>query len=157
MYTKRIPFPFRLLPIPVLCLTLFAPTHVLAQTPGYGKTLYQRLGGYDAIAAVVDDFIGRLASDEDLSKFFVGHSEASLHQIRQLIVDQLCNATGGPCLYLGRDMKTAHQGLHITDAQWDLSVNHLVATLDRFSVPEPERQELFKLLDTLKAEIVEQM
>src|ERR1700675_5149162 len=74
-------------------------------------SLYKRLGGYDALAAVTDDFLGRLATDQQFSKFFVGHSADSIKRIRQLIVDQLCAATGGPCVYTGRDMKTAHAGL----------------------------------------------
>src|SRR5947209_2248478 len=78
------------------------------------KSLYDRLGGYNAVAAVVDDFIGRLVADKGFSKFFVGHSEDSLKRIRQHIVDQFCAAAGGPCLYTGRDMKTSHKGLGIT-------------------------------------------
>lgn len=72
-------------------------------------SLCKRLGGYDALAAVTDDFIGRLATDPMLGKFFVGHSQDSLQRIRQLIVDQLCAATGGPGVYLGRDMKNGAQ------------------------------------------------
>jgi hypothetical protein len=78
------------------------------------KSLYARLGGYDAIAAVVDDFIGRLVADKKLTKFFVGHSEDSLKKIRMHVIDQLCAGAGGPCLYTGRDMKTSHHGLGIT-------------------------------------------
>src|SRR5215471_7032426 len=120
----------------VLALFLFlswsAHGPVSAQTPQ--KTLYQRLGGYDAIAAVTDDFVGRLVGDKKLSRFFVGHSEDSLHKIRMLVIDQLCAATGGPCLYTGRDMKTSHKGLGITNDDWDTSVKHLVETLDKFKV-----------------------
>lgn len=119
------------------------------------KTLYQRLGGYDALAAVTDDFIGRLATDATLGKFFGGHSKTSLMLIRQHIVDQLCAATGGPCYYMGRDMKTAHAGMGITEADWTASVNHLVATLDKFKVPKAEKDEVLALLTTLKADIVE--
>ena len=75
------------------------------------KSLYQRLGGYDAIAGVSDDFIGRLATGKLLSRFVVGLSVDSQKKLRQHLVDFLCSATGGPCLYLGRDMKTVHTGL----------------------------------------------
>ena len=92
-------------------------------------SLYKRLGGYDALAAVTDDFIGRLASDQQLAKFFAGHSKDSLGRIRQLVVDQLCAATGGPCVYIGRDMKSSHQGMGITEADW-----RLFPTLVRFDV-----------------------
>jgi hemoglobin len=119
------------------------------------KPLYQRLGGYDAIAAVVDDFIGRLATDPKFTKFFAGHSQDSIKKIRQHIVDQLCMATGGPCYYIGRDMKTAHAGLGITEDDWNASVVHLVATLDKFSVPQKEKDEVIGAIASMKNDIVE--
>src|SRR5688572_21889247 len=106
------------------------------------KSLYQRLGGYDAIAAVSDDFIGRLATGKLLGRFVVGLSEDSKKRLRQHLVDFLCNATGGPCLYLGRDMKTSHTGLGITEADWKEGVDALVATLDKFKVPDKEKNEV---------------
>jgi hemoglobin len=118
-------------------------------------SLYKRLGGYDAIAAVTDDFIGRLATDPTESRFFVGHSDDSNQRIRQHIVDQLCQVTGGPCVYKGRDMKTTHKGLGITQADWDISVKHLVATLDKFKVPEKEKNEVLTAVSGLKDQIVE--
>src|SRR5262245_6988058 len=120
------------------------------------KSLYQRLGGYDAIAAVTDDFIGRLATDKQLSRFLAGHSKDSLAKIRQLVVDQICAATGGPCVYIGRDMKTAHQGMGITEAEFNLAAGHLAATLDKFKVPEKEKNELLGAVASFKNDIVEQ-
>jgi hemoglobin len=120
------------------------------------KSLYQRLGGYDAIAAVTDDFIGRLATDKQLARFFPGHSKDSLGKIRQHVVEQLCAATGGPCVYMGRDMKTSHQGMGITDSDWDAAVKDLVATLDHFKVPEKEKNELLGAVSSFKNDIVEQ-
>ena len=119
------------------------------------KSLYTRLGGYDAVAAVVDDFIGRLVADKRFSKFFVGHSEDSLKKIRQHIVDQFCAAAGGPCLYTGRDMKTSHHGLGITSDDWDASAKHLVESLDKFKVPQAEKDELLTFVSTLKKDIVD--
>lgn len=119
------------------------------------KPLYERLGGYDAIAAVVDDFIGRLITDPKLGRFFTGHSTDSKKGIRQLIVDQLCEATGGPCVYTGRDMKTSHAGLGITEEEWNTSVNHLVATLDKFKVPQKEKDEVIGAIASFKKDIVE--
>src|ERR1043165_4337480 len=119
------------------------------------KSLYQRLGGYDAIAAVTDDFIGRLATDKQLGKFFAGHSEDSLKKIRQHVIDQLCAATGGPCVYTGRDMKTTHKGLGITESDWNVAVGHLTATLDKFKVPAQEKSEVLGALGGLKKDIVE--
>ena len=95
------------------------------------KTLYQRLGGYDAIAAVVDDFIGRLVGDSRFEKFFSGFSVDSKKRIRQHLVDQLCAAAGGPCVYMGREMKTTHQGLGITEDDWNAAAKHLADSLDK--------------------------
>ncbi|MGE5845422.1 MAG: group I truncated hemoglobin [Ignavibacteria bacterium] len=121
------------------------------------KTLYQRLGGYDAIAAVVDDFVMHLSSDAELGVFFKGHSEDSQKKIRQDVIDFICNAAGGPCVYVGRDMKTSHKGLGITEAQWNKSVNYLKETLNKFKVPEKEQNELFAAVSSVKNDIVEKM
>jgi hemoglobin len=118
------------------------------------KTLYERLGGYDAIAAVTDDFIVRLISDASLARFFTGHSNDSKAKIRQHVVDFLCNATGGPCKYTGRSMKVSHEGLNITEADWDASVKHLTASLDKFKVPAKEKGEVLAAASSLKADIV---
>lgn len=119
------------------------------------KSLYERLGKYDALAAVTDDFIGRLATDPQLSKFFGGVSTNSQMRIRQLVVDQLCAATGGPCFYIGRDMKTAHAGMGITENDWNIAVRHLVATLDKFKVPAREKDEVLAAISGMKGDIVE--
>jgi hemoglobin len=128
-----------------------------AQAPGgqAAPSLYKRLGGYDAIAAVSDDFIGRLAADKQLGRFLVGLSADSQKRLRQNVVDQLCQATGGPCLYIGRPTKTAHAGLGITESDWDLTVKHLIASLDKFKVPEKEKKEFLALASSLKPDIVE--
>lgn len=118
-------------------------------------TLYTRLGGHDAIAAVTDEFIGRMLKDASLSRFFVGHSDHSKAQIRQLVVDQLCAATGGPCVYIGMDMKTSHKGLGITEADWTSAVNHLVGSLDKFKVPQKEKDDLLAIASSLKKDIVD--
>ena len=128
-----------------------APPQVMAQAQ---KSLYQRLGGYDALAAVTDDFIGRLAGDAQLKHFFTGHNKEGLTRIRQHVIDFLCNATGGPCAYTGQDMKTAHTGLEITEEDWNASVKDLVATLDKFKVPEKEKNEVLGAISNLKGDIV---
>jgi hemoglobin len=119
------------------------------------KSLYQRLGGYDAIAAVSDDFIDRLGKGKLLGRFVVGLNDGSKKKLRQHLVDFLCNATGGPCLYLGQDMKTAHTGLGITEADWKEGVDALVATLEKFKVPEKEKGEVLGAVSSLKKDIVE--
>lgn len=134
-----------------LLLTLGFATQAAAQD----KSLYQRVGGYDALAAVVDDFVGRLVSDKQFEKFFMGHSNDSKKRIRQHILDQFCAATGGPCVYTGREMKTSHAGLGITNAEWDAAAKHLVASLDKFKVPEKEKGEILAFVTSLKKDIVE--
>jgi len=119
------------------------------------QTLYQRLGGYDAVAAVTDDMIGRLAADPQLGKFLKGLSDDSKKKLRQHFVNFLCNATGGPCLYTGRDMRTSHAGLGITESDWNASVVDLTATLDKFKVPAKEKQEVLAAVSSLKKDIVE--
>ena len=123
--------------------------------PGRSETLYRRLGGYDALAAVVDDFIGRLAADSRLARFFQGSSTDSRRHRRQLLVDQLCEAAGGPCYYTGRSMKLSHQGLGITEADWDVMARHLLESLDEFQVSPKEKQELIAIVSGTKADIVE--
>ena len=148
--------PTRFLPLSLVVLAVcsfFAAGSTVAQEKKE-KSLYQRLGGYDAIAAVVDDFVPRLVGDPTLTKFFTGHGTESKMRIRQLVVDQLCEATGGPCVYIGRTMKASHGGLGITEENWNASVKHLVASIDKFKVPQKEKDELLAIASSLKADIV---
>jgi hemoglobin len=144
----------RVMPVCLALLVVCGPA--AAQQKMAADPLYKRLGGYDAIAAVTDDFIGRLVGDPALNRFFAGHGTDSKQRIRQHVVDFLCMATGGPCVYKGRDMKTTHAGLGITEADWNKSVQHLVATLDRFKVPQKEKDDLLAAANGLKKDIVEQ-
>ncbi|HVT17915.1 MAG TPA: group 1 truncated hemoglobin [Thermoanaerobaculia bacterium] len=118
-------------------------------------SLYKRLGGYDAIAAVTDDFIARLVADPQFARFFTGLSKDSAGKLRQHVVELVCYTSGGPCVYMGRDMKTSHAGLGITGAEWDASVKHFVASLDKFKVGEKEKTELLTAVGGLKKDIVE--
>lgn len=138
----------------VVLFALMGPVR-RAEAQSGGDSLYKRLGGYDALAAVTDEFIGRLVGDKQLGRFFGGASDDSKKRIRQLVVDQLCAATGGPCLYIGRDMKTVHKGLGITESDWNVGVKHLVATLDKFNVPKKEKDEVLGAISALKSDIVE--
>lgn len=139
----------------VLAVLLVAALAAPLAAADEAASLYKRLGGYDAIAAVTDDFIGRMAADPQLGPFFAGHSTESLKKIRQLVVDQLCEMSGGPCYYTGRSMKASHAGMKISAAHWDTAVKHLTATLDKFKVGQKEREELFAAVGTLRADIVE--
>jgi hemoglobin len=136
------------------CAILAVPlcaTATLAQQ----KSLYQRLGGYDAIAAVSDEFIARLASDEQEKRFFIGFSDDSKARIRQHVVDFICKATGGPCYYTGRDMKTAHAGSGISKADWERTLKIFGEVLDKFKVPEQERKDIAAAIGPLEKDIVE--
>lgn len=148
----------KLLPALAISLALSAGGAMAARAQGaqaQQKSLYERLGGYDAIAGVVDDFIGRLVTDKKLERFFAGHSNESKKRIRQHIVEQFCAAAGGPCAYTGRSMKDSHVGLGITEAEWDAAAKHLVATLDKFKVPEQEKKELLDFVTSVKGDIVD--
>ena len=119
------------------------------------ESLYKRLGGYDALAAVTDDFLGRLASNKDMARFFIGASDDTKTKIRQHILDFLCNKTGGPCAYTGRTMKDAHKGLKITENDWNIAAGLLAETLKKFNVPKKETDEVLAFVNTLKNDIVE--
>jgi hemoglobin len=150
-HAKRI-FPAIISP---LVLSLLLSTCLMAQGTAKEKSLYERIGGYNALALVVDDFIGRLVSDQRFNKFFAGHSVDSQKRIRQHILDQFCAATGGPCIYTGRDMKTTHEGLGITEADWEAAAKHLAGSLDKFKVPQKEKDEVLAFVTSLKKDIVE--
>ena len=118
-------------------------------------SLYQRLGGFDAIAALVDDFVGRLSSDPKFARFFQGSSDDSRKRRRQLLVEQLCEAAGGPCYYTGRSMKASHDGLGITEADWDLMLKHLTASFDKFQLRPQERKAVLDIFAGTRGDIVE--
>ena len=132
---------------------LIAANGALAQDQN--KSLYQRLGGYDAIAAVVDDFFGRLAADKLNGRFLATLADDRKMQARQLTIDFICNKTGGPCLYLGRNMLETHKGMGITKADWDASIVDLNATLDKFEVQGKEREEVLGFIASLEPGIVD--
>ena len=116
------------------------------------KSLYDRLGGKPAITAVVDDFVGRAAADTRINGKF---ANADLPRLKMMLVDQICQASGGPCTYTGRDMKTAHAGMGISGSEFDALVKDLVASLNKFKVPEQEKNELLAALGPMKQDIVE--
>ena len=143
-------------------LTLFATfallTFVLA-LPGTAlaqeKSLYVRLGGYDAISAVVDDFAPKLFADPVVGKRFFGMSDDSREGFRQKNKNLVCIATGGPCKIISRPAAVAHGGLGIKASEFDIVVNHLVDSLNKFKVPEKEQKELLTIIGTLRPDIVE--
>lgn len=118
-----------------------------------GKSLYDRLGGKDAITAVVEDFVANVAGDEKINGFF---KSADVPHLKQMLVDQICFATGGPCKYTGKDMKTAHAGMGVKAEDFDALVGDLKKSLDKFKVPAKEQGELLGALGPMKTEIVTQ-
>ena len=114
-------------------------------------SLYERLGGKPAITAVVDDFIGNVAGDTRINKRF---ANADIPKLKTRLVDQVCEATGGPCKYTGASMRDAHTGMKITDAEFNALVEDLVKSLDKFKVPAGEKNELLSALGGMKPDIV---
>jgi hemoglobin len=118
-------------------------------------TLYARLGGYDAIVAVVDNLLPRLTSDPELGRFWKHRGEDGVRRERQLLIDFLCASASGPLYYVGRDMKTSHRGMGIGEGDWRAFIGHLNATLDKFRVPAAERAQVLAFIESTKQDIVE--
>ncbi len=119
------------------------------------KTLYERLGGYDAISAVCNDLLPRLQADPQLARFWQHRGEDGLKREKQLLIDFLCSCAGGPLYYTGRDMKTTHKGMKISETDWSVFLRHLHATLDAFRVPQAERDEVVAFVQSTKKDMVE--
>lgn len=115
-------------------------------------SLYERLGGLDAITAAVDSFVARGAGDDRINQKF---ARTDVPRLKKEFTDQLCEATGGPCTYTGRNMRDTHAGMKVTDGEWDAFFQDLAAVLDQFKVPEKEQKELIGLLRPMRDEIVE--
>ena len=142
-------------------LSSFGPA--LAATQKMGKTakpksLYTRLGGKKAITAVVNQFVTNCATDTRINKFFAdtAKDKKRLAKFKTNLINQICQASGGPCKYTGKDMKTAHKGMGITDADFNALVEDLVKALDQFHVGETEKNELLGALGPMKGDIVGQ-
>lgn len=118
----------------------------------YEKSLYTRLGGLEAITAVVDEFVANVAGDKEINSFF---AKTDIPHLKRMLVDQICEATGGPCTYRGMDMKSAHAGMGVKENHFNALVGDLVKALDKFKVPEKEKNELLTALASMKKDIVE--
>jgi len=115
-------------------------------------SLHERLGGLEAITAVVDSFVARCAGDERINQKF---ARSDIPRLRRMLVDQVCDATGGGSAYTGRDMDETHAGMGVTAGEFDALVANLVTTLDEFDVPNAEQEELLALLAPMRGDIVE--
>ncbi len=122
-----------------------------------GDALYKSLGGKKAITAVVDDFVGRVAADDRINSFFkaTAADPKRLAKFKKNLVDQICQAAGGPCQYQGKDMKAAHAGMGIGSGDFDALVEDLVASLDKFMGQDGDKQALLGVLGPMKKDIVE--
>jgi hemoglobin len=144
----------KLITYSALAAALTAPAPVAF---GKDKTLYERLGGKKSITAVVDEFVGRVAGDARINRFFAADVKdpKRLAKFKKNLVDQICQAGGGPCKYMGKDMKSAHAGMGISGADFTALVEDLVGALDKFKVGEKEKGELLGVLGPMKSDIVE--
>jgi len=135
----------------VALVMLLVPSHQAASA-AQRRSLYERLGGKTAITAVVDEFVANVAADKRINKFF---DKTNVPRLKQLLVDQICEGSGGPCKYAGRSMKAAHKGMGVGNKDWDALVEDLVKALNKFKVPKQEQKELLALLGPMKKDIVE--
>ena len=118
-------------------------------------TLYERLGGYDAVAAVADALLTRLRADAQLGRFWENRGEDGIAREKQLLIDFLCASAGGPLLYTGRDMVTSHRGLGITTGDWEIFIGHVEATLQQFELPTTEFDDVIGFVQSTRDEIVD--
>ena len=128
-----------------------------APFPAAPKPLFERLGGIPAITAATDDFLPRLFANPTVMGNAVVRErlmKADAAAVRQRLIDQLCNLTGGPCAYTGKDMRTAHTGLGITAAEWDAALTEFGTALDHVKVPPRERGELVAIIQAMRTDIV---
>ena len=119
------------------------------------KSLYERLGGYDAISAVVNNLLPRLQADPALCRFWQNRGEDGINREKQLLIDYLCSSAGGTMYYTGRDMKVTHKGMAISSGDWSAFIKHLEDTLTHFNVPEPERTQVLSFIESTRSDMVE--
>ena len=118
-------------------------------------SLYERLGGYDAICQVADELLPRLMNDSLLGRFWENRGTDGLQREKQLLVDFLAPSSGGPMYYTGRDMTTTHRGMGINEEDWQLFIGHLEATLGQMQVPDAESEAVLGFIRSTHDEIVE--
>jgi hemoglobin len=138
-------------------LALVSLAVVLDASPQSQKSLYDRLGGKAAIVSVVDDFVANCAADARINRFFTATAadKNRLAAFKNKLVDQICEASGGPCKYAGRDMKTAHAGMGISNADFNALVEDLTKSLNKFKVAKAEQDQLLGVLGPMRTQIVE--
>jgi hemoglobin len=141
----------------MLATALLVFTAVSARTANAADTkpLYERLGGYDGISAVVDEFADSLFADKRINQFFIGMSDDTRAQFKQKNKNLLCNATGGPCKVISRTAKETHHGLGITASDFEVVAGNLRNALNKFKVGPKEQEEVFAIILSLRPQIVD--
>ena len=119
------------------------------------KSLYERLGGYEGITAFASDLLARLQADPQLGRFWQNRGDDGIAREKQLLIDYLCASAGGPMYYTGRDMKTSHKGMKISESDWSIFLQHAGATMEALQVPKQECDEIVAFVLSLKADVVE--
>jgi len=119
------------------------------------KSLYERLGGYDGITGFVNNLLPRLEEDSQLGRFWENRGDDGIEREKQLLIDYLCSKAGGPVYYTGRDMKTSHKGMKISESDWEVFFGHAGATMQYLQVPEQECNDVVDFVSSLKKDIVE--
>lgn len=119
------------------------------------KSLYERLGGYDGITAFTNNLLPRLQADPQLGRFWQNRGDDGIERERQLLIDYLCSSAGGPVYYTGRDMKTSHKGMQISENDWSIFLEHAGSTMQALQVPEKECNDVVEFVLSLKSDIVE--
>ena len=119
------------------------------------KSLYERLGGYDGITGFVNNLLPRLEEDSQLGRFWENRGDDGIEREKQLLIDYLCSKAGGPVYYTGRDMKTSHKGMKISESDWEVFFGHAGATMQYLQVPEQECNDVVEFVSSLKKDIVE--
>ncbi len=119
------------------------------------KSLYSRLGGYDGIAMFAEDLLPRLQNDPQLGRFWENRGDDGIAREKQLLIDYLCAAANGPLLYTGREMKTVHHGMKISESDWSVFLEHAGAAMETLAVPHQERDDIVAFVLSLKDDIIE--
>jgi len=119
------------------------------------KSLYERLGGYDGITAFANDLMPRIQGDPQLGRFYENRGDDGIERERQLLIDYLCTSAGGPMYYTGRDMKTLHKGMKISESDWSILLEHAGATMKALQIPQQECDDVVEFVLSLKDDIVE--
>lgn len=140
----------------LVMLSFVAAALVFTQSPALAQqdSLYKRLGGYDAVSAVIDDLMVRLIADKQLGRFWAHRGEDGVDREKQLVKSFIAAKAGGPIFYPGRENKTSHRGMRITQEDWKVFMVHLNATLDKFALPERERNDVLTFIESTRKDIV---